>query len=81
MAGKQLAERIGVSFPLLSDPGLQLIDAYGVRHGQGRGRDAGNIARPAIFIVRDGKVAWRTLTDNWRIRPGSDALLAVLADL
>jgi hypothetical protein len=55
-----------------------VIDRFGLRHRKG-GLD-GDIARPAIFILdREGRVAWRELTDNWRVRARPDRLLEELA--
>lgn len=52
---------------LLSDTELKVIDAYGLRHA--KGGIYGDVARPATFILdRQGRVAWRELTDNWRVR-------------
>ena len=65
---------------LLSDPGLAAVDAYGLRH-VGAGLD-GDIARPATFVIdRRGQIAWRDLTENWRVRPRPDRILEVLAGL
>ncbi len=62
------------SFPILGDPGLQAIDAYGLRH-PGGGFE-GDIARSAIFLIdEEGQVVWRHLTDNWRIRPRPESVL------
>jgi peroxiredoxin len=72
-----LAKAAGLSYPLLSDPGLEVIDAYGVRHEDG-GLE-GDIARPAVFILdRQGNIVWRDLTDNWRIRVRPERILAEL---
>ena len=40
----------GIEYPLLADPDLATINAYGVRHpgGMGEGHD---IARPAAFLI------------------------------
>ncbi len=63
----------GIDYPLLADPDLAAIDAYGVRHPEGMGHD---IARPATFLVdRQGRVAWRDLTDNWRVRVRPERVL------
>ena len=63
----------GIDYPLLADPDLTAIDAYGVRHPEGMGHD---IARPATFLVdRQGRVAWRDLTDNWRVRVRPERVL------
>ncbi len=68
-----LAERLGVTFPLLSDEDLSAIRAYGVE-------DAENgVAWPAIFIVgRDGRVAWRSLAETYRERTASRVVLEAL---
>ena len=69
---REIAAAYGISYRLLSDPALAAIDAYGVRHAGG-GMD-GDIARPATFILdREGRVVWRDLTENWRVRarPGT----------
>jgi peroxiredoxin len=68
-----LAERLGITFPLLSDEKLSAVRAYGVE-------DAENgIAWPAIFIVeRDGLIAWRSLAETYRERPASKVVLEAL---
>jgi peroxiredoxin len=64
----RLAKAKGLTFPLLSDTEGLALDAFGVRHAEGSPY-SGDVARPATFIFdRDGKVVWRLLTDNWRIR-------------
>ncbi len=58
-----------------------MIDAYGVRHPDGMetGRD---IARPAIFLIdRQGRIVWRDLTDNYRIRVRPGRILEELATI
>ncbi len=68
----------GIEYPLLADPDLATIDAYGVRH-PGAAMDGGDIARPATFLIDgDGRVVWRELTDNWRVRLRPDRLLEQL---
>lgn len=67
----------GIEYPLLADPDLVAIDAYGVRHPGGMGHD---IARPATFLIdRRGRIAWRDLTDNWRVRLRPERVLEQLA--
>ena len=65
----------GIEFPLLADPGLETIDAYGVRHPAG-GMGGVDIARPATFLIDgQGQIVWRELTDNYRIRLRPERLL------
>ena len=75
-----LADGLGISYRILSDPDLTVIDAYGVWHEDGG--QMGDIARPATFIIdRKGTVVWRDLTENWRIRVRPDAILDDLAKI
>lgn len=77
--GARLRERLGLTFPVLSDPGLEAIDAYGVRHASGHPMEGGDIARPAAFLVdRDGHIVWRELTDDWRVRLRPQRVLEVV---
>ena len=68
----------GIEFPLLADPDLATIDAYGVRH-PAAGVKGADIARPATFLIdAEGNIGWRELTDNWRIRLRPERLLEQL---
>ena len=69
-----LAGSRGIGFRILSGPDLTVIDAHGVRHEEGR--QAGDIARPATFLIdREGTVVWRDLAENWCVRVRPDAIL------
>jgi peroxiredoxin Q/BCP len=64
---REIVEAYGLDFPVLSDPDAEVVRAYGVLHADG-GLE-GDIARPATFVIdREGRVVWRDLTDNWRVR-------------
>ena len=77
---KKIVDAYDLEYAILSDPDLSAIDAFGLRHEHGW--IEGDIARPATFILdRSGHVVWRHLTDNWRIRPRPDELLAELAKI
>ena len=57
--------------------GKEITDAYGLRHAGGG--PEGDIARPAVFIVDTrGTIAWRDLTDNWRVRVRPEQLVREL---
>jgi len=63
--------KLGLSFPLLSDPKMTAIRAYGVEHV---GKD---IAHPASFVIKqDGTIAYRYVGENPKDRPSVDDLLA-----
>ena len=70
----QLARDAELAFPILSDPDLRTIDAYGVRH-TGGGPDGHDIARSASVLVdADGIVRWTFVTKNVRVRPTPEML-------
>jgi peroxiredoxin len=77
-----VAEKVGLSFPVLSDPDLVAVDAFGLRHPGGNpfpepGRSA-DIARPAVYVIDGGVIRWRDLTDSYRVRVDPDDVLAAL---
>jgi peroxiredoxin len=78
---REVSERLGLDFPILSDPDLAAIDAFGLRHPGGSPYGGGDVSRPAVFVVRDGVVRWRHLTDNWRVRPRAGDLLEVVQEV
>ena len=70
---KALAEKLGIKYPLLSDPKRDVIRSYGVEDQEN------GIAWPAIFIVgRDGTVRWRSLAETFKERPTSEVVLQAL---
>ncbi len=68
----KLAEITGARFPLLSDEERKLIRAYGVLD------EENDVAWPAIFYVKDGKVAWRSLAESTSKRAGVDEILTAI---
>lgn len=71
-----LATRLGVTFPLLSDPELATIRAWGVEH-EGKG-----IARPTVVVLDTaGVVAWAYVGGNPGDRPCVADLIQVLDTL
>ena len=76
-----VVDKLDLGFAILSDPGARTADAYGVLHESG-GIGGVDIARPATFVIGpDGRVRWRSLTENWRVRVRPDAVIDALADL
>lgn len=85
---KNFAEKIAsdgkgkVGFPLLSDPGHKVIDAYGLRDPAYKGQTVDGIPHPAVYIInKDGKVTWAKIESDYRKRPTNDELRAVLNTL
>ena len=70
---KELAEKSGLTFPLLSDHDLATTRAYGVEDLEN------NIPWPAIFIIApDGTIRWRSLAETYKVRPPSEVVLEAL---
>lgn len=71
----------GFEFPLLSDSDGKAIDLFGIRH-EGGSMTGADIARPAVFILdREGRIVWRQLTENWRIRARPEAVIEQLREI
>jgi peroxiredoxin len=70
----EVIARMGLDYAILSDPELEAIGAFGLVH-QGAAPDGSTVARPAVYLIEGGKIRWRDLTDNWRVRVHVDELL------
>ncbi len=77
---RTVVEQLELEFPVLSDNGLAATTAFGLRHIDAA-PTGGDVPRPATYLIEGGKVRWRDLTDNWRIRPRPDDLLRAIAAL
>ncbi len=76
----ELSRDAGLEFPILSDPDLGTIDAYGLRHTGGHeGRDIALSA--SVLIDADGVVRWTHVTSNFRVRPLPTEILAAVGAL
>jgi len=77
-----VVERLGLSFPVLSDPELAATDAFGLRHPGANPYAvppaSGDVPRPAVYVFENGVVRWRELTDSWRIRVTPERVLTAL---
>ncbi len=72
----RVVQRLSLDFPILSDPDLEVTRALGLVHEKG-GMEGDDIPRPATFLIQNGFIAWRDLTDNWRVRIRADDLLEI----
>ncbi len=73
-----LTHQAGLTYPLLADPTLTAIDAYGLRH-PGAGPEGHDVAHSAsVLIDADGIVRWTSVTDNVRRRPTPATVLAAV---
>ncbi len=75
------AAKLGLTFPLLSDPGSKVIAAYGILNTEAKGKAAG-VAHPVVFIV-DGKGIIRAKLgrDGYKDRPESAEIIAAAKNL
>ena len=72
---KRQSQKLGYTFPLLSDPDAKVIRRYDVLH-PGAGPKGADIARPAEFLLdSDGIVRWVNLTDNIAVRARPERVL------
>lgn len=68
-----------VSFPLLSDPGSRVIDAYGLRDPAYAGQKADGVPHPAVYVIdKSGRVAWALVESDYKQRPPNDEVRAAL---
>ena len=73
---ENLRHKRGYSFPFLSDPKAEVIRRYELLHPSG-GPDGTDISRPAEFLIdRSETVRWENFTEDIRVRPRADELLA-----
>jgi peroxiredoxin len=72
-----LARSAGIAFPILSDPALELIDAFGLRHVAAH--DGKDIAlSTSVLVDGEGVVRWTYVARNVRLRPEPEAILAAI---
>jgi peroxiredoxin len=69
----ELAKKLGVTFPLLSDESRATIRAFGVEDVEN------GISWPAIFVVdKQGRIVWRSLAQTYKIRAMPGQILDAL---
>ena len=73
---ENLRHKRGYTFRFLSDPKAEVIRRFELFNPRG-GPDGTDIARPAEFLIdRSGTVRWENFTEDIRVRPRADELLA-----
>jgi peroxiredoxin len=78
---RDLANKAGLTFPILSDPDAAVIRRYHILH-PGGGPDGQDIARPAEFLLDSSKTArWCNFTEDIRVRARADEMLAAARQL
>ena len=72
---RRQSQKLGYTFPLLSDPGAKVIRRYDLLHS-GAGPKGADIARPAEFLLDpNGVVRWVNLTENIAVRARPEQVL------
>jgi peroxiredoxin len=72
---RELSQKAGYTFSILSDPNAEVIRRYDLVHA-GAGENGHDIARPAEFLVdASGTVRWVNLTENYWIRARPEDIL------
>ena len=72
---RRQSQKLGYTFPLLSDSKAEVIRPYDVLH-PGAGPKGADIARPAEFLIDStGIVRWVNLTENIAVRAQPDQVL------
>lgn len=75
------SQKLGYTFPLLSDPEAKIIRRYDVLH-PAAGPKGADIARPAEFLLdSNGVVRWVNLTENIAVRARPEQVLEALNQL
>jgi glutaredoxin-dependent peroxiredoxin len=74
------ADRLGIDFPLLSDWGGAVSEAYGVRYDVWKGH--AGLAKRSVFVVgRDGMISYRWYTDDAHDIPDVDEVVTALREV
>jgi len=75
------SQKLGYTFPLLSDPNAKVIRRYDVLHPRA-GPKSADIARPAEFLIdSSGIVRWVNLTENIAVRARPEQVLEAFSQL
>jgi len=76
LGAEAIAERLGISFPILYNPDAEVVMNYGVFNVLG---DTPGLATPATFIIdRNGVIRWKYVAKRYADIPGSDLVLQEL---
>jgi peroxiredoxin Q/BCP len=79
---KRFASSKAIAFPLLSDPGSQVIDAYGIRNLESKGSRVDGIPYPMTFVIdAKGTIRAKLGHDGYKIRHTSEDLVKAVAEL
>ena len=73
---RELKDKLGVPFTILSDPDLKVIRRYGVLD------PGGKISIASVFLVDTrGVVRWSYVAEDYTVRPPDETLLSQLNEM
>jgi len=73
---RRQSQKLGYTFPLLSDPKTEVIRRYDVLHPKA-GPKGADIARPAEFLIDSSRIVrWVNLTENIAVRARPEQVLS-----
>jgi peroxiredoxin len=76
---RKLAEANGLGYTLLSDPGGEVIERYGIRNRQ---HTSGVLPDPtALVIDREGRVRFKRIDEDYTERPPAEELVEAVRAL
>jgi len=71
---REMANKLSLPFPILSDPDHKVISDFGVLDG--------GLARPSTFVVdRGGVIQWSYVGEDRSDRPFNDAIISALIQI
>jgi peroxiredoxin len=78
---RQHCQKLGFTYPFLSDAKAEVIQRYDLLH-KGGGPNGADIARPAEFLIDStGTVCWANLTESVFVRARPEQVLKVINGL
>src|SRR4029077_18543302 len=78
---RQHKQRMGFTYPLLSDADAAVIRRYDLLH-RGAGPKGADISRPAEFLIdANGIIRWVNLTDNIAVRARPEQVLEAFDEM
>jgi len=78
---RRQSQKLGYTFPLLSDPKAEVIRRYDLLHA-GAGPKGADIARPAEFLIDStGTIRWVNLTKNIAVRARPEQVLKAFDEM
>jgi peroxiredoxin len=78
---RRQSQKLGYTFPLLSDPKAEVIRRYDVLH-RAAGPKGADIARPAEFLIDSSRIVrWVNLTENIAVRARPEQILNTFSQI